>query len=175
MESEILAEGEFRRFIRRNGWEYLEGIHSHNVVVMIAVTPDKKIILVEQYRVPVGKNVIEFPAGLVNDRHDNRHESIEETAKRELLEETGYEGEKFELIREEPAAAALANDMMHVYWVQGLKKVSAGGGDETEDITLHEVFLKDIDSWLASQRAQGKMIDLKIYAGLYYLKTLRWF
>jgi ADP-ribose pyrophosphatase len=172
MEDGILAEGKYRRFVRREGWEFTERYRSNQVVVMIALTPDRKLVFVEQYRVPVQSLMIEFPAGLVNDNESNSHEGLEETARRELLEETGYEGQNFQFIRQDPANAAVASDMLHVFFVSGLKKVGPGGGDETEKIKVHEVPLLEVDRWLETQKAAGKLVDLKIFAGLYYLKHL---
>ena len=87
----ILFEGKFRRFITHQDWEYVERIRSHEVVVMIPVTDDRKVIFVEQFRIPAQTQMIEFPAGLMRDLDTNQNESREESARRELIEETGYD------------------------------------------------------------------------------------
>ena len=165
----ILFEGKFRRFITRNGWEYTERIRCHEVVVMIPVTDDRKIIFVEQFRIPSQSHMIEFPAGLMNDLDSNQSESREESARRELNEETGYDAGKLEFLVEAPANSALATDVLYVYLATDLCKVGPGGGDTTENIKVHEVPVKEVETWLESQRVKDKFIDFKVYAGLYYL------
>src|SRR5436190_21784999 len=88
---EVLYEGKFRRYVRRGGWEYVARRNVTGIVGIIAVTDDGKLVLVEQFRPPVGKNVIEIPAGLAGDVAGSEHEALAEAARRELLEETGYE------------------------------------------------------------------------------------
>lgn len=172
MSKEVLHQGAYRRFVKTSGWEYMERIRSSEVVVLIPVTEDRKVIFVEQFRVPVQRNMIEFPAGLVNDLDSNQHESLEETARRELIEETGYEAATLKKITRVPANSALATDMLTVYFASGLRKVGAGGGDETENITVHEVPLSEVDQWLRQQEARHIYIDPKVYAGLYYLERM---
>ncbi len=170
MGHEILHEGKYRRFVRKDGWEFVERLQPGGIVVIIAVTDDDKVVLIEQPRIPIGKRIIEFPAGLVNDHASNRHESMEETARRELIEETGYRAKTMTRITEGPASSATTSDILTVFFAQGLTKEGPGGGDETEEITVHEVPLGRVHEWLAEQRNAGRMVDLKIYAGLYYLK-----
>lgn len=169
--SEILYQGRFLRLINRDGWEFAERINCKGVVFILAVTDDNKIVLCEQYRVPVGNHVIEIPAGLVSDSRATAHESFEEAAKRELLEETGYQAESMSLIMEGPAAVGSSSAMVHFYRARGLKKVASGGGDETENIRVHEVPLEQIDSWLEELQSQKKYIEPKIFTALYFLRS----
>lgn len=60
----ILHEGDFLRLIREGEWEYIERNNCRGIVIILAMTDDERVILVEQYRQPVHKRVIEFPAGL---------------------------------------------------------------------------------------------------------------
>ena len=86
----VIKEGKFIRFVRRGEWEYFERNNCSAIVIIVAMTRQRKVLFVEQYRPPVGKKVIEFPAGLVNDRGLEKKESILRAARRELFEETGY-------------------------------------------------------------------------------------
>ena len=115
--------------------------------------------------------MIEFPAGLANDTDEFKHESLEEAARRELIEETGYAASNLELIVRTPGSSSIATDMLSVYFATGLAKIGPGGGDASENITVHEVPLKEIHEWLEGQKTQGKYVDLKVYSGLYYLQN----
>jgi ADP-ribose pyrophosphatase len=86
----ILADGKYLRFVRRSGWEYVERRGITGIVGIVAVTDEGKLLLVEQYRTPVNKRVIEIPAGLVGDEAGKEAESLLSAARRELQEETGY-------------------------------------------------------------------------------------
>ena len=172
MSKEVLFEGKFRRFVVKDGWEFTERTNSTGIVVIIPVTDQNEVVLVEQFRVPVGKPVIEYPAGLVHDQEEYQHESYEETAKRELIEETGFDAESIVYVTEGPSCSAAATDMLSIYHATGLKQVGPGGGDETENITVHIVPLDTTEDWIQSQIEEGKIVDPKIYAGLYYLRHM---
>ncbi len=79
--------GKYVSIKRRGRWEYASRTGSTNAVVILA-EHDGKLILVEQYRVPVGGRCLELPAGLVGD--EDAGATVEETAVRELEEETGF-------------------------------------------------------------------------------------
>lgn len=166
----ILFEGNYKRFISENGWEYTERIRGRGVVAIIAINDDGKVIFVEQHRVPVGRAVIELPAGISNDLEHMSDESLEEAAHRELLEETGYQAENMVLIAEGPSSAASLSDVITLFRAYGLKKVGEGGGDPMEQITVHEVHYEKIDPWLAEMRSRGFYVDPKVYAALYLVK-----
>src|SRR5512142_2706970 len=78
-------------------WEALERVGIGGIVVMVGVTPARTVILEKQFRPPMGRDVIELPAGLVEPR-----ESMEEAARRELIEETGWKAGKLEFLAEGP-------------------------------------------------------------------------
>ncbi len=166
---DVVSEGKFIRFIKSEEWEYVERSNCTGIVAIIPVTDDKKLVLIEQYRVPVGKKVIEFPAGLVNDKKLSRPEKMITAAKRELLEETGYKAGRIIKIFEGPLSSGITSEMMTFYLATRLKKVSSGGGDMTEDIKVHHVPLAKIDTWLKARRAGGCLVDPKLYGGLYFI------
>ncbi|MFO1518835.1 MAG: NUDIX hydrolase [bacterium] len=165
----VLHEGKYLRVISKDGWEYVERTHCNEAVVVLAVTDEGKVILTEQYRVPVGKNVVEFPAGLLKDPGAPAGETNEEAALRELLEETGYQAEEAELLAGGPPTAGLSSEIALFYEAGSVKKVSKGGGVESEKITVHEIPLQEVDGWLQGMEAKGKLVDPKVYAGLYLL------
>jgi ADP-ribose pyrophosphatase len=57
-----------------------------------------------------------------------------------------------------------------MFCATGLKKVGAGEGDGSEQITLHEIEVNRVERWLEAQRAGGKLVDLKVYAGLSFVR-----
>jgi len=136
--------------------------------MIVAQTSENKVLLVEQFRIPVGRPVVEFPAGLVNDRAGD-NEDLETAARRELLEETGFEAGTFELVGEGPPSAGLSPELITIFLARDLRKVATGGGDETENIVVHEVPIGEIEAWIASKRRAGCLLDPKVFAGLYFL------
>jgi len=169
----IVHEGKFLRFVRRGDWEYTERSNCSAVVIIVAMTDDRKVLFVEQYRPPVQGKAIEFPAGLVNDSAVKRRESLLTAARRELLEETGYAAGKMTKLLEGPSSSGSSADMVTIVHATDLRKVGEGGGDDFESIVVHEVPLDDADRWLAKMRKKKYLIEPKIYAGLYFLKTLQ--
>ena len=164
----VLAEGKHLRLIQQGHWEYAERTKATSAVVIIAVTDDRRILLVEQDRIPVGKHVIELPAGLVGDSDDQNGEDFLAAAHRELLEETGYEAVEMKLMTVGPPTSGLASEIVAFVLATGLKQVAAGGGVESEQIEVHTVELTAVDRWLLEQVARDVMIDPKVYAGLYF-------
>lgn len=165
----VLGEGRFLRLIDRDGWEFAERKNCTGVITIVAITEDERIVLVEQRRPALDARVIELPAGLVGDEHGNHDEAMEEAAQRELVEETGYEAESFEMLTEGPASAGMAAELIAFFRARGLKKVGEGGGVSSENITVHEVPLDDVGAWLKTREREGILIDPKVYAGLYFV------
>ena len=166
--SEILGEGRFLKLIRRNNWEHVERRNISGIVVILAITPDHKILFTEQYRPPVEKKVIEFPAGLAGDISGMEEESLLEAAKRELLEETGYEAAHFQILAEGPVSAGLSNEIITLLLATDLVKKTEGGGDDSEDITVHTIAFENAERWINSQIKKGLLADPKIFTGLYF-------
>jgi ADP-ribose pyrophosphatase len=165
---EIVASGKHLSLVREGGWEYATRPHVSGIVVIVAVTGAKKIVLIEQYRPPVKAHVIELPAGLAGDVPGEEHEELATAARRELLEETGYQAKQMELVAVGPPSAGMTDEVVTFFRASGLRKTGDGGGDASEDIQVHLVPLAKAPAWLAARAAEGKMIDAKIYAGLYF-------
>jgi len=161
----VLYEGKYLKLISEGGWEYTSRPHVTGIVVIVAVTDDGKLLLVEQPRTAVHKQVVELPAGMVGDV--DASESLAAAARRELIEETGFEPAEVHLLAEGPIAVGVTDEIISVFEARGLKRVGPGGGDDSEDITVHEVPLAGLRAFLAAQQAQGRAIDPKIYAGLF--------
>ena len=166
----VLGQGRFVRLVCRNTWEYVDRHNVKGIVVIVAVTRDGKLVLADQYREPVQSRVLELPAGLVGDKGEN--ESLVTAAKRELHEETGYEAKRMIFLCEGPPSVGLSTERVTFYWAVNPQKTGPGGGDEHEDIVIHEAPLAGIEKWLARKRKQGILVDPKVYAGLYFAEKL---
>jgi ADP-ribose pyrophosphatase len=168
MDRQVVHEGRFLRFCKTGHWEYVERTRVSGAVAVLAITGEGRMLFVEQFRPPVGGRVIEVPAGLAGDVEGQEHEAFAEAARRELLEETGYEAEHFEFLMDGQSSAGLANEPISLYAARGLRKVGQGGGVHSEDILVHEVPVPEAEAWLARQRREGVACDFKVYTALYF-------
>jgi ADP-ribose pyrophosphatase len=164
----VLAEGKYVRLVARGRWEWAERTNTSDAVVIVAVTTDRQLVLIEEYRHPLGARVVELPAGLVGDEPGTNEEDLIEAAKRELLEEAGCVSQHWQHLIGGPASPGLTNEQYTIYLALDAKKVADGGGDESEDIHVRLVPLDQVDTWLQERRKQGLLIDPKIYTGLYF-------
>ena len=163
---ESLYSGKFLNLARVGRWEFCERVNDTRAAMIFACTPDNKVLLVEEFRPPVGTRCLCFPAGLVGDAAP---ESAAAAATRELEEETGYTAAHMQFLFSGPSSPGLTSEMLSFFLATGLSRVSQGGGVDGENITVHEVPMDSIDSWLAQKDAEGILIDARIYAGLYFL------
>jgi len=167
-ETRTLYEGKWLRLRKQGPWEYAERTNEGGLaVIVVAATPERNVLFVEQYRVPVGARTIEMPAGIVGDIHAG--ESLELAAERELLEETGWQAEKVQLLMIGPTSAGMSSERVAFVRATGLTRVHDGGGDESEQIIVHEIPIDTAPAWLADKAEQGFEMDLKLWAGLWLL------
>lgn len=169
MKKKILYDGKWLQLVTAGSWEHVSRKNCTGIVIIVAKTKQNKLVLVEQYRAPLGKNVLELPAGLVADKSRFKNEGFAAAAKRELYEEAGYAAKSFKFLAKGPVSPGLTGETVDFYLASGLEKKHVGGGDETEDIKVHEVPLTGIDLWLKKMGKKGVMVDPKIYTGLYFL------
>lgn len=166
---ETLYEGQWLRIKRRGHWEYAERTHGKGMaVIIVAATPDDRVLFVEQYRVPLGKRTIEMPAGLVGD--DHAHDTLESAAQRELVEETGWRPARVEVLLVGPTSSGMSNERIAFVRATGLTRVGDGGGVDGEDILVHEVPRAQASAWLMQKQREGYELDLKLWAGLWMLE-----
>lgn len=168
-QKEMLAKGRFLQLCRDGRWEYVQRVNASGAVHVFAVTPSDELLLVEQLRVPVAQKTIELPAGIVGDADGARGETPEEAAGRELVEETGYRPGEVVRLCDGVSAPGLCSEVTTLVHARNLQQVGAGGGVGSEQIAIHRVPLDGARSWLKQRRADGWMIDYKVYAALYLM------
>ncbi len=165
-DAEVLCEGKWLRLLRRGRWEYVERTHPGGMaVVIVAVTPADELLFVEQPRAALGARTIELPAGLVGDEHAG--DTLEDAARRELVEETGWEPARVEVLAIGPTSPGMSNERAAFVRASGLVRVGAGGGVGGEEIVVHAVPRARAAAWLGAMRDRGLEVDLKVWAGLW--------
>jgi ADP-ribose pyrophosphatase len=167
-ENEILYRGHALVLKKKGHWEFVERTKASGIVAILAITDAGEVVLVEQFRIPVGKRVIELPAGLAGDVEGAEAEELTSAALRELKEETGFQAETLDLITKGPPSAGLSTEVVTIFRARGLSRTGTGGGDGSEKIDVHLIPLADLDAWLDMRRRDGCLIDYKIYAALYF-------
>lgn len=158
---EVMWEGRFITAKREGKWEYVSRSRGIKAAVILAMD-EGHVLLVEQYRVPLGKNCIELPAGLVGDHDHNSDEEMSVAAARELEEETGYRAEAMEDCGEYYSSPGMVSESFSLFRASGLTKVSDGGGVGGENITVHRVALTELNNFVKAKRREGAGIDVKL-------------
>ncbi|NCO68223.1 MAG: ADP-ribose pyrophosphatase [Nitrospirae bacterium CG_4_10_14_0_8_um_filter_41_23] len=167
LEKKTIWEGKFLRFVLTTyidsygairQWESFERVNCKGIVAILPVTDNKEVLLIRQFRPPVNRYVIEFPAGL-NDKGD----TLEEAAKRELLEEAGYSARELFFLTEGVMSSGASGEILTVFLAKGLEFKGIGERDETEDIEVLKIPINELYQKLDAFRSEGNYIDLKIY------------
>ncbi len=156
-------EGRFITVKQQGNWEYVarsRGIHAAVILALDESDDGHHVILVEQYRVPLGRNCLELPAGLVGD--DEAGEAPEVAAERELEEETGYRAAKWRTVGEFFSSPGMVSESFTLLVATDLTKVGGGGGVDSEEIVVHHVPLNGIEDFVAAKRAEGCGIDVRV-------------
>ena len=156
---EIVWQGKFVTAKRKGKWEFVSRSRGIKAAVILAVE-DGHVLLVEQYRVPLGRNCIELPAGLIGDETEG--EDPLEAAGRELEEETGYRAAKLESLGEYYSSPGMVSESFTLVRASGLTRVGDGGGTDGEDITVHRVALTELQRFLDGKRAGGMGVDVRL-------------
>lgn len=156
---EIVWQGKFITAKTRGKWEYVSRARGIKAAVILAIE-DGHVLLVEQYRVPLGAPCLELPAGLVGDEREG--EAVAAAAARELEEETGYRPAQVEMIGEFYSSPGMVSESFYLVRAEGLEKVGDGGGVEDEAILVHRVPLAGVADFMAAKRAEGCAMDVKL-------------
>ena len=150
----------------RVNWEWCEG---RDAVHIFPITPEQEVVLIRNYRIPLEQYVIEMPAGLL----DKNGETMEEAAKRELLEETGYSAEKLTALKRAwPHQSGMSNGISYCFIATGLKKIRDTAGDDSEDIEVIKIPLKNLMDFYLNL-PDNMLFNMSILAAADIIKRLK--
>jgi len=163
LSSELIYEG--RAFTVRvdtiqtvDGRKTTRDIVEHSeCVAIVAIDPGGKILLVKQYRLPVGKQLLEIPAGGIDGNEDPA-----EAVRREMQEETGYLPKKVKKLGGFYSAPGFCTEYLHLYLATELEP-SRLVAEDTDSITLERISPSEITELIQS----GEICDAKSIAGLF--------
>lgn len=163
---ETLCRGEYQQLSllhwvdargRARTWECSRRANARGAVLVVAVTPEREVLLTRQFRPPVNDFVIEFPAGLI----DKADESPAEVAARELQEETGYRAGRLEPLIHGPVSPGMGSEYLWAYAAADLTP-GESAQDDGEDIEILRVPVARIEQEMLDRLARGELIDTKI-------------
>lgn len=160
---ELMWEGRFITARRRGRWEYVSRARGIGAAVILAIeeAPDgRHVILVDQYRVPLGRRCIELPAGLVGDEAAGEDPAL--AAARELEEETGYRAGRMVNLGRFWSSPGMVSESFTLFRALDLVRVGEGGGVPGEDIRVHRVPIDRLADWIAARRAEDHAVDVKL-------------
>ncbi len=158
---EVVWEGCFITAKKRGRWEYVGRARDIRAAVILAMI-DGDVLLVEQYRVPLGRNCLELPAGLIGDDAGAEGEDDLAAAGRELEEETGYRAGRLEDLGTYWSSPGMVSESFTLVRATELTQTGPGGGVEGENITVHRVPLADLAGFVAAKRAEGCGVDVRV-------------
>jgi ADP-ribose pyrophosphatase len=166
MPEEVMWEGRFITAKRRGRWEYVGRARGIRAAAILALDEDpdgtRHVILVSQYRVPLGRFSLEIPAGLVGDDAGSEGEEVLTAAARELEEETGYRAGTLKVLGEFYSSPGMVSENFSLLKATALERVGEGGGTEGENIIVHRVALRDLSRFVAEWRRAGHAVDVRI-------------
>ena len=157
--AELKWEGKFVRAFKRGNWEYASRARDIRAVVILA-EHEGKFILVSQPRVAPDCRCVELPAGLVGDHDPNA--TIEDTAIKELEEETGFTASHVERLGDFYSSPGMLAEAFTLVRAHGVRRIGEGGGDDSEYIEVHLIARADVPNFLEQKRAEGFGVDAKL-------------
>ncbi|MEM7690599.1 MAG: NUDIX hydrolase [Pseudomonadota bacterium] len=163
---ETMWEGRFITAKKRGRWEYVGRSRGIRAAALLTLDEDadgtRYVVLVSQYRVPLGRFCLEIPAGLIGDEEGSEDEAAIDAAVRELEEETGYRAAHLEVLGEFYSSPGMVSEMFTLIKATGLTKVGEGGGLGDENIIVHRVPLDGLADYVAQWREAGHGVDVRI-------------
>ncbi|BCJ85834.1 NUDIX domain-containing protein [Effusibacillus dendaii] len=142
-----------------NGHQAIREIVRHpGAVAILAITDNGKVLLVRQFRKSCGRSLVEIPAGKLE-----KGEQPFDSAKRELMEETGYTASEWKHLHSMFTSPGFADEVIHLFLARGLRK-GKQSLDQDEFLDLMEVDLAEAERLLAA----NEVADAKTITALYW-------
>lgn len=158
-------EGKWLEMHNVDGYEFMNRHRKPKAVDIIALTDDNKLIICRQFRKAVNNYVWETPAGLVDDG-----ETSTNTAIRELIEETGYEGVFVQLVEKVCTTPGICTELIDVVIFCNCKKIAKGGGLEAEGEHIETVLFDPQKDSIFELQKTG-LLDFKLLFGIEYARN----
>jgi ADP-ribose pyrophosphatase len=136
-----------------NGRQKIREILIHPGAAAIVPVMNEEVLLVEQYRTAIGRKTLEIPAGTLEEG-----ESPEECAKRELIEETGFDASHWDKLAEYYPSPGYSSEVIHVFKASGLKRVT----EAEAELPIHHLDLKEVEARIRT----GEIKDSKTIIGV---------
>lgn len=136
-------------------------LEHNDFAVIIAITPDNKIVMVRQWRYAMGQECLELPAG-----SSNKNEDILDTAKRELVEETGYTSDDWQELKSYKVGTGSMRIRAHIFLAKNSKLTEKTHQDDTETITVENYSYQELMDMID----QNIIADDKSLLGLLLVK-----
>jgi ADP-ribose pyrophosphatase YjhB (NUDIX family) len=133
-------------------------------VAAMAITENKEVIMVQQYRHPINENLLELPGGFIDEGEDP-----EKAIRRELLEETGYEFTSLHFLTTTAANPGVLNNFTHLFMATGGKKTSVQQLDANEEIGILLKPLEEVRALLGQGGIKQSMHALCLFYGFAWL------
>jgi len=172
---QVVHEGTYMVFAKdtvldADGREHSRDIVLHpGAVTVVAILPDRRVLLVRQYRHAAGEELLELPAGTLDRQPDGSIEDRLVAAKRELSEETGYRAESWRELATFFTAAGFANELMTLYLATDVSEdPEHRGPDPDERLELVKI---PFDEALALAKS-GQFRDAKTLVGVFATDAL---
>lgn len=139
-----------------------EFIKHPGAVVILPLFDDGRVLLERQFRYPLGREFIEFPAGKIDPGEDHL-----ECAKRELVEETGYTATSWQFVCTIHNAIAYSDEHLDIYLARGL----TAGEAKLDEGEFLEIFTSTVPEMLSMVKA-GQITDVKTIIGAFWLEKI---
>jgi len=160
----VLCEGRHMVFLDRDGWEYVEHRTAPEAAMIVALTANGEIVLAEEFRPPLNAPIVSLPAGLVGDEGP---EDAADAARRELAEETGHTADTLETLGRGPGSPGQSSEMITFFLARNAERRWEQAAHDRGKITVHVVPVRELRAWARARETEGKVIDPRIWAGLY--------